>query len=56
VPNGARERSAVLRRLTEPRRKLAVAEDSLGAQAAMKRAETAFDAASDRSDASERAP
>jgi len=50
-------RREAIRQLDDLRRRLAVAEDALAdALAAMKRAEEAFDAASDRFDAARRAP
>jgi chromosome segregation ATPase len=56
VADGARGRREAIWQLTDLRRRLATAEDTLtDALAAMKQAEGAFDAASDRFDAAERA-
>jgi hypothetical protein len=56
VADGARGRREVVRQLADLRRRLAAAEDAVtDALAAMKQAEGAFDAASDRFGAAERA-
>jgi chromosome segregation ATPase len=56
VGYGARGRREALRQLNDLRRRLAAAQDGLaGAQATVKRAEAAFDAASDRFAEAERA-